>query len=140
MRPIERVAAKLEECRPYHEYLLALRPRALAPDADYVVWGAVGRYLQVVIECAIDVGEMLISIYGLERPEENRDVFRVLGGAGILEPDLAARLRAAAGLRNLIVHQYARLDRARLRGVLVHGLDDLEAFHRRVAEFVRRAE
>ena len=42
--------------------------------------------------------------------EDYGDTFEVLAREGVLAADLASRLRAAAGLRNVLVHGYADLD------------------------------
>jgi len=44
------------------------------------------------------------------------------------EASLASRLRAAAGLRNLIAHQYGVIDFRRLFAIAGHDVDDLVAF------------
>lgn len=106
---------------------------------DWRTWALVERHLHLVLECAIDVGEMVIAANGWERPEENRDVFRVLGEREVLPKDLATRLQSAAGLRNLLVHQYDTLDRARVRKALVEGLPDVDAFAREVEAWLRRS-
>ena len=49
--------------------------------------------------------------------------------------DLAAHLRAMTGFRNIAVHDYERLDRAVLKGILRERLGDLSAF----ADAVRAA-
>lgn len=52
----------------------------------------------------------------------------VLEEHGLLPGDLATRLSAAAGFRNLLVHEYARIDDGRVHIFLTEGLDDLQAF------------
>lgn len=133
----QRIQEKLDQCKPYHDHLVELRSAIAKPDADWVVWGAAERYLQLAIECAIDVGEMIISWKRLERAEENRDVFLILGREGVLDPELARSLAGAAGLRNVLVHQYGRLDRDKLRQAIRDDLKDLEAFATVVAGLLR---
>lgn len=132
MMTAERILAKLASCRPYYQRLLELRPALVKPEVDWVVWSAAERNLQLALECAIDVGEMLISWKRWERPEENRDVFRILGEHGFLDRDLARRLADAAGMRNVLVHRYGELDAAKVRHAILHDLKDLEEFAREV--------
>lgn len=51
-----------------------------------------------------------------------------LGAHGTIEPDVAARLKAAAGLRNLVAHQYGVLDFRRVYEVARTDTRDLLAF------------
>lgn len=134
----ERAIAKLASCRPYYERLAQLRDEVRDGADDWRTWALVERHLHLTIECALDVGELVIAAQGWERPEENRDVFRVLGQKGVLPGDLASRLMPAAGLRNLLVHQYDALDRAKVKRALMDGLGELDAFARHVEAFLRR--
>jgi uncharacterized protein YutE (UPF0331/DUF86 family) len=59
-----------------------------------------------------------------------------LGAHGIIDPALAERLRAAAGLRNLIAHQYGVIDFARVFAIAARDVDDLLAY---CQELARRA-
>ena len=70
-------------------------------------------------------------------PAGYRDVFRALADTGAIDTDLAQRLGAAAGLRNLIAHRYAVLDWQRLYTVAANELDDLLRF---CAELARAAQ
>lgn len=133
MTTAERIRAKLDQCRPYYDRLLELRLRLAERDVDWIVWDSVERNLQLAVQCAIDVGEMVISWKGFERAEENKDVFAILGRHKILDEPLAERMAEAAGLRNLLVHEYAPVDRDRLRAGMRDGLGDIEAFAQAIA-------
>lgn len=65
---------------------------------------------------------------GLEVPASYGEVFFVLGQRGVIDPTLATRLRAAAGLRNLIAHQYGVIDFHRVFAVAQDEAGDLVAF------------
>lgn len=93
------------------------------------------RLLQLALEAMLDVGNQLIAARALPAPEIYADIPRILGEAGVLPPDLAHRLVGAAKFRNVLVHEYADLDRSRVYDNLQAGLDDLAAF----AQAVRTA-
>jgi uncharacterized protein YutE (UPF0331/DUF86 family) len=65
---------------------------------------------------------------GLDVPAAYRDALLALGDRGVLSPALAARLAAAAGLRNLIAHRYGVLDWMRIHAIASTQLDDLLQF------------
>jgi uncharacterized protein YutE (UPF0331/DUF86 family) len=83
--------------------------------------------LQLAVQICIDVGAHLIAELGLAPADDYRGVFTRLEEAGIVDACLADRLRAAAGLRNLLVHGYAEVDDAQIWASLSR-LDDLRAF------------
>jgi uncharacterized protein YutE (UPF0331/DUF86 family) len=87
----------------------------------------VERALQVSIQICIDIGAHLVSELGLKPAEDYQGVFASLGAHGTIDGELADRLGDAAGLRNLLVHDYGEIDHARLWDSLGE-LDDLRAF------------
>jgi len=87
----------------------------------------------VAIEAAIDVGQHIISSEALEAVDSFADIFEVLGKHGFVPVDLAPRLMEMARFRNLLVHQYLKVDDARVLEVLQTSLEDLDAFRRAIA-------
>ena len=65
------------------------------------------RYLHLIAEAVIDLANHWIAQEGLRTPETNRDTFAILEEAGEIGTDLARDLRAWAGYRNVLVHDYA---------------------------------
>jgi len=94
---------------------------------------AVERSLQVSVEICLDVGRRIVALDGFRYPDDNQDVFRVLAEEQVIPRDLLETLLDMARFRNLIVHDYARIDDARVYGILKKRLADLDAF----AEAVR---
>jgi uncharacterized protein YutE (UPF0331/DUF86 family) len=64
-------------------------------------------------------------------------MFSILAERGVIDAALGDRLRAAAGLRNLVAHQYGVLDFTRVHAVARAELDDLLAFCDQLAARVR---
>jgi uncharacterized protein YutE (UPF0331/DUF86 family) len=75
---------------------------------------ATERWLQELIEAAIDVNIHILSGLGLGVPESNYETFIAIGERKILPRELARRLAPAAGLRNRLVHEYEDLDDRRV--------------------------
>ena len=99
---------------------------------------AVERSLQVAIEICLDIGRRIIAVEGFRHPEENREVFVVLHEAGILPEDLLPALINMARFRNLIVHDYARIDDAQVYAILKRHLHDFEAYARAIARYLEQ--
>lgn len=97
---------------------------------------ATERRLQVAVQAAIDVAAHVAAAQGWRVPEGYAATFDVLAQRGVLPPDLAGRMRKAAGLRNALVHDYLDIDPARLHASLTGDLDDLRAFVTAVVRFV----
>lgn len=103
-----------------------------------IEWAALERNLQLALECALDVGDMIIAWRQLPRAQRYADVFRILGDAGVIDRALADRLTPAAKLRNVLVHMYEEVDRKALRQSLAAGLDDLASYARAVSAFAMK--
>ncbi len=95
---------------------------------DAMLQAATERRLQVAVQAAIDIGGHLIATQGWRTAETYGQVFEELGRRGVLAGDLAARMVQAAGLRNILVHQYLDLEVDRLHASLAGAESDLAAF------------
>lgn len=85
-------------------------------------------YLLLAIQECIDLAAHWVADAGWTPPDDAASTFDTLAARGVLSTDLAARLRASAGLRNRIAHGYASLDYARLHREATAGVSDLEQF------------
>jgi uncharacterized protein YutE (UPF0331/DUF86 family) len=71
---------------------------------------SVERGLQLGAEILLDIGTHILSAqYGIS-PADYKDILEQLGQQGILNEDLRKRLKGVAGFRNILVHDYIRLD------------------------------
>ena len=87
------------------------------------------------IEASIDVAQHVCSSEGWGPPRDNGDAMLVLGRHGVLEPDLAQRMRAAVGFRNVLVHQYGDVDDDIVLQRLTD-LSDLDAYAGGIVRFL----
>lgn len=94
------------------------------------------RNLQVAIEIVINVGSHIIAACGWESPDRHQDVLEILAKNGVLPQDFARRLNGIAGFRNILVHEYIRIDHQIVYDTLQTGLDDFEQFAQYVIDFI----
>ena len=98
--------------------------------ADQTRQDAIILNLQRACESSIDAAMHLVRVHRLGIPQETREAFDLLEGAGRLTPTLAARLKKMVGFRNVAVHDYQRLNLVIVRQILVEHLDDFLEFTR----------
>lgn len=84
--------------------------------------------LQLAVQVTIDVASHVVSDQRLGEPRTNQELFDLLARAHWIPSELSRPLRAAAGLRNVLVHGYASVDKDIVRDVLKNHLDDLLQF------------
>jgi uncharacterized protein YutE (UPF0331/DUF86 family) len=121
----EKIASVREAVARIREVLPAERDAFLA---DRTVREVVILNLFVALQDCMSLAAHWLSDAGLDVPQSYAQVFQRLGERGILAPDLAERLAAASGLRNLVAHRYGVLDWSRVHEIASTRLDDLLAF------------
>ena len=90
------------------------------------------RTLHLAVENCLDIASHIISSEGLREPNDNKDIFVVLGEAGHLPDSLVKKLVKMAQFRNIIVHDYARLDPEIIWGILKRDIEDLKLFMKEI--------
>jgi uncharacterized protein YutE (UPF0331/DUF86 family) len=105
-------------------------------QANKLIRKAVERTLHTAIEACLDIGHHVITRERLRSPADNKDVFVVLGEEQIIPRDLAARLVDMARFRNLLVHEYTRLDNTVVYGILKKRLGDIDEFAQKIATYL----
>ena len=75
-----------------------------------------------------DIANHIISDRGYRTPDSYGDTFRVLHENGVIKDDLLEIMLKMARFRNIVVHQYDKVDEAIVIGILRNNLDDFTAY------------
>ena len=127
MTDAELVAKKLAEIETYvHELRTLGRAKDIGRDVREERF--VAHTLQLAIQAVLDVASHIVSDERLGEPQQNRDLVGLLGRHGWITPEQAKALAPMVGFRNILVHEYTKIDLAVVRDVVEHRLDDLLAF------------
>ena len=78
---------------------------------DYTMHHAAERMIEVIVNFAIDINQHIIA----NSPKKNlpfdfKESFLVLSEIGVYPKEFANRISQSAGLRNILVHEYTKLD------------------------------
>jgi uncharacterized protein YutE (UPF0331/DUF86 family) len=106
----------------------------LATNRDEL-W-SIERGLQLCAQNVLDIATHIAASAGREVPDYGSAIDR-LGEMGILPGQFAARLRAIAGFRNVIVHGYLEVDLRMVHALLNERLEDFTEFARLVDQYLR---
>ncbi|RLB36041.1 MAG: hypothetical protein DRH12_16220 [Deltaproteobacteria bacterium] len=91
-----------------------------------------------MIETCVDVAGHIIADKGFRIPNTYSDVFRVIGEEGILESGLLSNMMKMAKFRNIVVHQYDKIDAEIVIGILKRNLTDFVAFKQSILNFPQK--
>jgi uncharacterized protein YutE (UPF0331/DUF86 family) len=104
--------------------------------SDWRTQRVVERTLHLAIETCMDIADHVVADRCLRVPDSGADTFKVLADAGLVEPTLGLALARMVGFRNVLVHDYARVDPAIVLRVLSTDLGDVEKFRAAVLRLV----
>ncbi|MBW2995234.1 DUF86 domain-containing protein, partial [Candidatus Woesearchaeota archaeon] len=63
-----------------------------------------------IIEAVVDLAFLIIKDKGLKIPEEDKEAFDILSSENVISKELAEKLKDAKGMRNIIAHEYGKID------------------------------
>lgn len=95
---------------------------------DWKVQRIVERTLQMMIELCVDVAHHLIADRALRVPTGYADTFAVLREAGMIDERLREVLARMVRFRNVLVHEYERIDTSVVMDILKNRLQDFRGF------------
>ena len=84
--------------------------------------------LERAVQACVDVASHFIAFSSFPAPPTMSDSFDLLQMQGLISSTLALRLRKAVGLRNILVHEYTKIDWTILWIVLENHLCDFKDF------------
>jgi uncharacterized protein YutE (UPF0331/DUF86 family) len=96
----------------------------------------VERTLHLACECCIDIAAHIISRRGMREPRDNKDLFLVLFENEVISEPVSNAMIKMAKFRNIVVHDYARIDPEIVVGILQKNLEDLKSFSREILQYL----
>ena len=103
---------------------------------DWKTQRIVERTLQLAIEVCLDIANHVIADRRLRVPATHAESFTILAEAGLLESAQRDAMIRMSGFRNLIVHEYARIDPGMVLRTLREHLGDFSRFKTAVLAWI----
>jgi uncharacterized protein YutE (UPF0331/DUF86 family) len=103
---------------------------------DWKTQRIVERTLQMAIEMCVDIVNHVIADRGLRVPATYAEAFEVLGEAGLLDAARRDAMIRMSKFRNVIVHDYVRVDPAIVVRILREHLEDFAQFKAAVLSWI----
>lgn len=103
---------------------------------DVNIYEAACRHLQVAVQACLDIAKQIIASNGFDRPEELKESFSILAKKNVITNDLAARLKDATGVRNILVHSYLDVDLNEIHKILKNDLKDFDDYVVQIGTYI----
>ena len=84
--------------------------------------------LQIAIQNCIDIAAHIISEEGMGVPGSLSEIFYLLEENDYLSEELTEKMVRAVGFRNLLVHEYGRIDLKQVYGIAREHIGDLNKY------------
>jgi len=131
MVSIEKISQKFIQLENYLELLKEISNESEeAFLKNQIIIGSAKYYLQISIECCLDVANHIIASERLRAPNDYADSFTVLEEKGIFHQQLGQRLRQMAKFRNRLVHLYGEIDDKYVYEFLKTDVEDIRKFRK----------
>ncbi len=135
----QQVFLRLQHLKDYLKILKMLQKCSYAEIInDPFKKGALLHYLQLSAEICIDVGQMIITAESFSVPEDSAQIFIILGNEKILNKKFALNFSAVARFRNLLVHEYAKIEMKKVDDYLRNQLGQFEIFAKAIVGYLKK--
>jgi len=128
----------LERLQEMKENLAILEKLKRIPHDEFVktpeMYKLAERCLQISIECILDISHYLIAQKDLPRAE-GKEAILTLGRLDVLPDDFAQAISGMAGFRNILIHEYLKIDREKVYQK-TQRVDDFYRFQKLILKFL----
>ena len=132
---IEEHLQKMEEALARLAMYQALSPEVL--NSDLGLQWILEKGLQVLIQNLLDIGAHVLAGGFKNDWDDYSQIIRKLAVHGVIPSAFADKIKGMAGLRNILVHDYLRVDLEKLIEFVQFRLEDFLVFMRLVREYLQ---
>lgn len=105
---------------------------------DMIRYWGIERGIQISIECIIDIANIIISVSDRGKPDTYRESMLMLSELGVVPKEFSKRLANMIGFRNILVHDYTRLDPEIIINVLKIDIEDFIKYNVEINKWLEK--
>ena len=102
---------------------------------DYTKQDSIILNIQRACEACIDLAMHIVAQERLGLPQTSRDAFDMLESSSIINEEIAKRLKAMVGFRNIAVHDYQTINLNILEQIVEKHLEDFTNFTKQILKY-----
>ena len=127
---------ELDEVVTYLESKKKITEKDIVQDLELRF--AIERALHLAIQNTIDIGNHIIASLSINNVETYADIPIKLAEAKIIPQKLSKNLVLMAKFRNILVHEYVKLEASRLHSFIINDLGDFRRFSQSIISYLRK--
>lgn len=93
--------------------------------------------LFLIIQNLIDIGNHIIADEGFETPGYYGEIPEILSKEKVISESLVSVFKKMISFRNIIVHEYSKIDLAKVYDILINGIDDIKKVLSEIINYVK---
>lgn len=93
--------------------------------------------LQVSIQCLLDICHHIIVDNDWPKPQNNTEAIEIITRHNILPEEFSKKIMSMAGLRNILVHEYIKIDLKRIFKY-IQQIQDFRQFQKYILAYLRK--
>lgn len=109
-------------------------------EKDIELQWIVERGFILAAEMVFDIGAHILASEFSIYPDEYEDIIKKLRAKSVISQDLADGLKGFAGFRNILVHEYIKIDQRIIHRALKEDLNLLTAFMKSISSWIKDKE
>jgi len=98
----------------------------------------VERTLHLACECCLDISAHIVSRMSFREPRDNKDLYSILFENKVITESVCDAMVKMAKFRNIVVHDYARINPEIVIGILRKNLSDFKRFAKEIIDFTQK--
>jgi uncharacterized protein YutE (UPF0331/DUF86 family) len=102
---------------------------------DYTKQDSIILNIQRACEACIDLAMHIVAQERLGLPQTSRDAFDMLESSSIIDGEIAKRLKAMVGFRNIAAHDYQTINLTILEQIVEKHLEDFTDFTKQILKY-----
>lgn len=107
--------------------------------SDYVKQAAIERFLERIINRAIDINQHLIvelATKGISAPKDYTETFMILINLNVYPKEFGKEISKSVGTRNILVHEYDKTDQKLIYNSIADCLRDYHKYCNYILKFI----
>ncbi len=107
----KRIKEKMKEVEEFLDQLNGIIPSSFEEyKSNIEKKAACERYVEKIVEALTDLAFLVIKLKKLKIPEDDIEAFNILLDNKVINNELFDKLKRAKGMRNIIAHEYGKID------------------------------